>query len=142
MRNLIFRVWDMEDETLLATTDGRIFYNHNNQRFGVTNYMMNPKRYFVTVSALSDDTRDIYGLDVVAVFSKDYKSFSEASRNNANIRLVLCDEHGFVKVDGKYLHVTELHFDYNYEDQGFAMYTPAYRELFAKELAGYGILKA
>lgn len=140
MRKLMFRVWDKIENILLPTTDGVTFTAaSNNKKFGITNYLQNPDKYLCTVLCFRDEEIDIYGLDVVKVFPKDYSSLSEAANNNANIQTVLCDENGFVIVHGEEIHVTRLNEKYNFKGEGFAAYTPAYKTLFRDKLLEYGV---
>ena len=43
----MFRVWDLSTSTLLPTSDGIMFWNVSNKKFGVTNFLMD-QRYLVT----------------------------------------------------------------------------------------------
>jgi len=136
----MFRVWDNVENVLLPTTDGVTFTPvGSNKKFGITNYLQNPDRYLCTVLCLRNESVDIYGLDVVQVFPKDYSSLSEAADNNASIETVLCDEDGFVTVHGEEIHVTRLHEKYNFKGEGFAAYTPAYKAMFRNKLMEHGI---
>lgn len=138
MRKLMFRVWDLSTSTLLPTSDGIMFWNVSKKKFGVTNFLMD-QRYLVTVLCLRNGNTDIYGLDVVKVWPKDYISLKEAKESNAPIQTVLCDPDGFVTVDGEKIHVTELHHHYNFSGEGFAAYSDTYKEMFWDQLSWYGI---
>lgn len=88
---------------------------------------------------LRNGNTDIYGLDVVLVWPKDYISIKEAKESNAPIQTVLCDLDGFVTVEGEKIHVTELHHHYNFSGEGFAAYSDTYKEMFWDQLSWYGI---
>ena len=125
MRKLMFRVWDLSTSTLLPTSDGIMFWNVSKKKFGVTNFLMD-QRYLVTVLCLRNGNTDIYGLDVVKVWPKDYISLKEAKESNA-------------PMEGEKIHVTELHHYYNFSGDGFAAYSDTYKEMFWDQLSGYGI---
>lgn len=133
-RKFLFRVWDKAKNFLLPTTKGLTFSSYEGTRYGVTNYIMNPERYLVTVLCLETEDQKVYGLDVLSVFSKDYKDQKEAADSNANIRIVLVDQNGFVKVDGEEIHVTRLSETYNFLNHGFSLYTEAFATRFRAEL--------
>lgn len=134
-RKLMFRVWDKAKRFLLPTSDGLVFTLYDKRKISIANLIMEPRRYLVTVLCLSTDSQKVYGLDVLSVFSKDYKNLKEAGNANANVRIVLVDQDGFVKVDGEKIHVTELGELYNFENNRFALYTEAFATMFRNELA-------
>lgn len=136
-RELLFRVWDKDTSKLLPTTDGLVFSNSSMKNFGITNYLQNPKRYLCTVLCYRDEKMDVYGLDVIDCFSKDYDTLKDAESHNAPVQRVLCDLHGFVNIDGKRVHVTDLKDSYNFESKGFVLYTEAYKRAFINDINTY-----